>query len=623
MRRSSTIPGSPKRGSIALLVEPMRRWRDWQCRTADLIVTPTPRILPAWLDRRARPRSRVGRRHERGSSPARPAASRSARDAAIAVGLRRCVPRRGTARPLRRRAGARSKRAARPAGTACSSATAPNSGACRARSAPDLRGRHHHRRPPARARCPPRSPPPTSASPRSTSTARAAARAVLLVAAQGVRIHGRRACRSSRPTSPACARSSAPARRACCTIRTPGRPGRRARLAGRPRRVGRAGARPRGHAPCVTSAGTRTAERLEQAIERARQLESRASTVSPDREPRAVQRPASSPTPSRPSAAAAAGARTSWRAACARAATSASSSSRGPGEPPGLRLAASHYDGFAVHELGAWAPGVPFVRNYFKNERLTATLSRGAAANRLTSSASTSCTRSTCCRRRARSRRRASRGSAGRRHGPRLLAGLLLDRSHPRSAARRPLSGLLAGDDDPLRPAARRGRLAAGAAGHSLHARESAREAPRAGPCRRHHRRQLRDRARSVARAPELAAHARIEVIPNPVDLGAAIARPHTRVRPMRRPAVRDLRRQARAQQGRHASRAGSARAPACAWPLVVVGDGPSRDERGATARAASGLDVAVHRLARRDAGAARGSRTPRSCSFRLTAPSR
>jgi glycosyltransferase involved in cell wall biosynthesis len=30
-----------------LIVEPMRRWRDWQCRHADLIVTPTARIIPA------------------------------------------------------------------------------------------------------------------------------------------------------------------------------------------------------------------------------------------------------------------------------------------------------------------------------------------------------------------------------------------------------------------------------------------------------------------------------------------------------------------------------------------------------------------------------------------------
>jgi len=41
-------PGSPKqRLDRALLVEPLRRWRDWQCRQADLIVTPSTDILPA------------------------------------------------------------------------------------------------------------------------------------------------------------------------------------------------------------------------------------------------------------------------------------------------------------------------------------------------------------------------------------------------------------------------------------------------------------------------------------------------------------------------------------------------------------------------------------------------
>ena len=45
-------PGSPKAWlDKALLVEPMRRWRDRQCRMADLIVTPTAEILPAFVPR--------------------------------------------------------------------------------------------------------------------------------------------------------------------------------------------------------------------------------------------------------------------------------------------------------------------------------------------------------------------------------------------------------------------------------------------------------------------------------------------------------------------------------------------------------------------------------------------
>lgn len=48
-------PGSPKATlDRVLLVQPMRRWREWQCRRADLIVTPSVRILPPGV-----PRSRV------------------------------------------------------------------------------------------------------------------------------------------------------------------------------------------------------------------------------------------------------------------------------------------------------------------------------------------------------------------------------------------------------------------------------------------------------------------------------------------------------------------------------------------------------------------------------------
>jgi glycosyltransferase involved in cell wall biosynthesis len=44
-------PGSPKRRlDRALLMEPMRRWREWQCRRAALVVTPIRTILPAWIE---------------------------------------------------------------------------------------------------------------------------------------------------------------------------------------------------------------------------------------------------------------------------------------------------------------------------------------------------------------------------------------------------------------------------------------------------------------------------------------------------------------------------------------------------------------------------------------------
>jgi glycosyltransferase involved in cell wall biosynthesis len=45
-------PGSRKRLlDRALVVEPMRRWRDWQCRAARLIVAPTASILPSFVER--------------------------------------------------------------------------------------------------------------------------------------------------------------------------------------------------------------------------------------------------------------------------------------------------------------------------------------------------------------------------------------------------------------------------------------------------------------------------------------------------------------------------------------------------------------------------------------------
>jgi glycosyltransferase involved in cell wall biosynthesis len=45
-------PGSLKRLlDRLLLAEPMRRWRDWQCRVAELLVTPDATIVPAWVPR--------------------------------------------------------------------------------------------------------------------------------------------------------------------------------------------------------------------------------------------------------------------------------------------------------------------------------------------------------------------------------------------------------------------------------------------------------------------------------------------------------------------------------------------------------------------------------------------
>ena len=47
-------PGSLKRlADRALIVEPLRRWRDWQCRHTDLFVTPSAKILPPYVPAQA------------------------------------------------------------------------------------------------------------------------------------------------------------------------------------------------------------------------------------------------------------------------------------------------------------------------------------------------------------------------------------------------------------------------------------------------------------------------------------------------------------------------------------------------------------------------------------------
>lgn len=43
-----------------------------------------------------------------------------------------------------------------------------------------------------------------------------------------------------------------------------------------------------------------------------------------------------------------------------------------PGEPHGVRM--MEFDGFVVHQFGAPAPAIPYVRNYYKSEKLTRSL---------------------------------------------------------------------------------------------------------------------------------------------------------------------------------------------------------------------------------------------------------
>ena len=113
-------------------------------------------------------------------------------------------------------------------------------------------------------RCPRRWPRPTSASRRSTRRARAAVARLLLVAAEDLRVHGRRpAGRRARGRSDSRARRATDAK-GCSTI--PPGPAALADALARADRSGRSRARwarPRASAPCATTAGRRTAAALD------------------------------------------------------------------------------------------------------------------------------------------------------------------------------------------------------------------------------------------------------------------------------------------------------------------------------------------------------------------------
>ena len=161
-------PGSAKaRLDRALLVEPMRRWRDRLCRQTGLFVTPSAAILPAMGRPVARARNRVGRRHGSVSTGRRRAGAVPARLGPNHVCLCRRLSHRGTAPAQLASALARrhhaGRRSVRPAS---SLATARNA---RRPSGPQ-RGVprvHVHRRAPARRAACAHWPPPTLASRRS------------------------------------------------------------------------------------------------------------------------------------------------------------------------------------------------------------------------------------------------------------------------------------------------------------------------------------------------------------------------------------------------------------------------------------------------------------------------
>ena len=241
----------------ALLVEPMRRWRDRLCRLTSLFVTPSADD-PADVGRsRAGARSRMGRRRRSTSGPDAPGASAvhaatrrascASSPARFARGTAPCTSgggaraaARGRRPPVRRglhrrRPGARGGRARRRA--ACRACIFTGALAAR-RAAGGARGRRHRRRAVR------------------SDAARAAAARLLLVAAEDLRVHGRRACRWSRPRCRASTGSSRTDARACSTIRQIRAALDRALVALADPALRRRWARPRARASSATSAGT-------------------------------------------------------------------------------------------------------------------------------------------------------------------------------------------------------------------------------------------------------------------------------------------------------------------------------------------------------------------------------
>ena len=293
-----------------------------------------------------------------------------------------------------------------------------------------------------------------------------------------------------------------------------------------------------------------------------------------------------------------------------------------PGTPAGLRVVADAFDGFDVHELGGPSPPIPFVRNYVKNERLARRLApvvRDLVRERAIDIV----------------------------HGQHLLsipgaiagahaAGVPVvatirdywpvcywsDLIHDRSSATL-CPACSAGMMTRCVRAHAGAGLAGRAAGHPLHARQPAVEGRTPGRGRRHRRGQRGDGARS--RRPRAGA-GRPPRRGDPQPGGRRDARcrgagrPPRGARRHRRP-VRDLRRQARLQQGRAAPGAGRPRGEAHVAAGRRRGRSGSRRARGtrpappASTSASPAGSIAPRRW--------RTSRTRRCSSFPRTAPSR
>ena len=341
----------------------MRRWRERLCALADVIVTPNAAILPPGIPRERIRDARVGRRHR--AVPARRERTAALRAARRHDGgdLRRRVPLVARRDPSRRGDQDPARRAARTTSAPCSSATAPSCRACarrphghrhdrlhrRAAARSDAGGprRRRHRRGAVRHRRP-----------------RAAVPRLLLVAAEDLRVHGRRPPGGRARGGPDPVARRPTAAKGCCTIP---RASTRTRWptrcdADRRRRCASGSAPRRVSAPCATTAGPLTARRSKRPSRTRRHAAMSRADEDPDPDRRVSSRLRrqrlehlrAGPRPAR------AGPRR--RRSCSR--------SRGPRRARARRA----YDGFRVLEFGAPAPPIPYVRNYYKSEKLTRSL---------------------------------------------------------------------------------------------------------------------------------------------------------------------------------------------------------------------------------------------------------
>ncbi len=269
-----------------------------------------------------------------------------------------------------------------------------------------------------------------------------------------------------------------------------------------------------------------------------------------------------------------------------------------PGTPATLREAG--YDGFRIVEVGATAPAVPFVRNYFKNERLYARLAdilagliESEGIDIVHGQHVMTCVPSVAAARRCQvpsvctvrdywpvcywSDLIHTRDDAA--LCPGCSAGMMVRCLQPRAGAAWPAAL-------PMIPYMRR-NLARKRQGLAAAGAVVAVSSTIAADLR--------------ARAPELAA-TRLEIIPNPVDIADLQRRAAATTRPIAAPYALYLGKLAPNKGTSHlldvAERAG------LPWPLVIAGDGPDRPALEAAART-SRRDVRFAGWVDRDAATA------------------